>query len=39
MVQWNRLGKARDRVWKIRCTDDVAFDIVNVDVQAEEGVS
>jgi hypothetical protein len=26
-------------VWKIRCTDDVAFDIVNVDVQAEEGVS
>lgn len=39
MVQWNRLGSARDRVWKIRCTDDVFFDIVNVDVQAEEGTS
>ena len=38
-VQWNRLGSANDRVFKIRCTDDVAFDIVNVDVQAEVGTS
>lgn len=37
MVQWNRLGSARDRVWKLRCTDDVLFDIVNVDVQTEVG--
>lgn len=39
MVQWNRLGSGRDRVWKIRCTDDVAFDIVGADIQAVEGVS
>lgn len=39
MVQWNRLGSARDRVWKMRCTEDVLFDIVNVDVQAEVGTS
>lgn len=39
MVQWNRLGSARDRVWRLRCTDDVAFDIINADVQALEGVA
>jgi len=39
MVQWNRLGSARDRVWKIRCTDNVLFDIINVDVQSEVGTA
>ena len=38
-VQWNRLGSAEDRVWRIRCTDDVKFSIVNVDVQSTPGRS
>jgi Phage stabilisation protein len=36
-VQWNRLGSARDRVWRVRCTDNVRFDIINADVQVQEG--
>ena len=35
MLQWTRLGMARDRVWRLRCTDDVFFDIINADVQAK----
>lgn len=37
--QWNRLGAARDRVWRLRCTDNVKFDIVNVDVTAEQAMA
>lgn len=37
MVQWNRLGSGRDRVWKLRCTDDVRFDIVDVKIEMEVG--
>lgn len=39
MIQWNRLGSAKDRVWRIRCTDDVPFDIVSADIQAEQGMA
>lgn len=28
-VFWRRLGRARDRVWQVRCTDDTPFSIVN----------
>lgn len=31
-VDWYRLGAAPDRVWKLRCTADVKFDVVNVTV-------
>ena len=31
-VDWYRLGASNDRVWKLRCTADVKFDIVNVAV-------
>jgi len=27
-IIWRRLGTARDRVWQVRCTDDIKFDIV-----------
>ena len=27
-VVWHRLGQARDRVWQVRCTDDVTFNII-----------
>lgn len=27
-IIWRRLGMARDRVWQVRCTDNIAFDIV-----------
>lgn len=29
---WNRLGSARDRVWNVRCTDEVPFSIVDFTV-------
>lgn len=28
-VQWQRLGFARDRVWRIDCTDDAPFSIIS----------
>lgn len=27
-VVWHRLGQSRDRVWAVRCTDDVIFDVI-----------
>lgn len=30
---WNRCGSARDRVWNVRCTDDVPFTIVEAKAQ------
>jgi len=32
---WRRLGRARDRVWHVRCTDDAAFSIVSAHVEAQ----
>lgn len=31
-ILWNRCGSARDRVWHVRCTDDVPFSIVEARV-------
>jgi hypothetical protein len=31
-----RCGSARDRVWQVRCTDSVAFAIVNANIEAME---
>jgi hypothetical protein len=39
MPQWNRCGSGNDRVWKVRCTDNIHFDIIDVDIQAEEGLA
>ena len=36
-VVWHRLGQARDRVWRIRCTDDARASIVNAAVTVSEG--
>lgn len=38
-VEWRRLGQARDRVWKIRCTDNAKAAIVGVHVAAQEGTA
>lgn len=38
-VEWHRLGSGRDRVWRIRCTDNVKFSIVSADIKAEAGLS
>lgn len=38
-VQWNRLGSAHDRVYRVRCTDNCRFDIVDASIEAQEGVS
>lgn len=32
-VEWHRLGNARDRVWKLRCTSNAKFSIVGAAVQ------
>lgn len=37
--QWNRCGSSKDRVWKLRCTDAIPFDIIDVDIQAIEGTA
>lgn len=31
-VEWHKLGTARDRVWKIRCTDNARFSIIGAAV-------
>lgn len=36
-VSWYRLGRSRDRVWKVRFTGNARFDIVNVVVDSHEG--
>ncbi len=36
-VTWRRLGRSRDRVWKLRFTADARFDVVNVQVEARPG--
>lgn len=33
-VRWNFLGQARDRVFRIRCSDDVAFNIHGAQLEA-----
>jgi hypothetical protein len=36
-VTWRRLGRARDRVWKLRFSDVARFDIVNVQIESRPG--
>lgn len=36
-ITWRRLGRARDRVWKLRFSDNARFDIVNVSVESHQG--
>jgi hypothetical protein len=31
-VNWRRLGRSKDRVWQVRCTDDVTCSLVNAKV-------
>ena len=38
-VKWDRLGSARDRVWRIRCTDDAKAAIIGAAVSATEGAA
>ncbi len=38
-VSWYRLGRSRDRIWRLRITDDARFDIVNVVVTTREGTA
>lgn len=33
-AKFNRCGSARDRVWQVRCSDDVPFAIINADVES-----
>lgn len=33
-VEWSKLGSARDRVWKLRCTSNAKFSIVGAEIQA-----
>lgn len=34
-VKWSRMGSARDRVWKIKCTDPVKWVILGAYIEAE----
>lgn len=36
-VEWRRLGQARDRVWRLRCTSDCRASIINAAVEAQAG--
>jgi hypothetical protein len=38
-VTWRRLGRSRDRVWKLRFAHNARFDIVNVQVDTRKGTS
>jgi len=38
-VQWNRLGNARDRVYKLRISDPVKVTVVGAQLDVEEGVA
>jgi hypothetical protein len=38
-LTWRRLGRSRDRIWKIRCTSNARFDIVNVQVDTRNGTN
>jgi len=38
-VEWHRLGQARDRVWRIRCTDNARASIINAAVTVSGGAS
>lgn len=38
-VRWNRLGRARDRVYEIKVTDPVPVNIIGADLEVEVGVS
>jgi hypothetical protein len=38
-ITWRSLGKSRDRVWKLRFTDNARFDIVNVQIATRPGTS
>jgi hypothetical protein len=38
-VQWRRLGRARDRVYKITATDPVNYTLIGADLDVEVGVS
>lgn len=38
-VIWRRLGSFRDRVFRIKITDPVKVRLINVDIEAEVGVS
>lgn len=34
---WHRIGRAKDRVWQFRVTDDCKASIIGMDVEAKEG--
>ena len=36
---WHRLGRAKDRVWKFRVTDDCKASIIGMDVEAKEATA
>jgi hypothetical protein len=38
-LTWRRLGRSRDRIWKVRFTDNARFDIVNVQVDTRNGTN
>ena len=38
-VKWNRLGMARDRVYRVRITDPVPVTLIGAEVEVEEGLS
>ncbi len=38
-ITTRRLGRDRDRVWKLRFSDNARFDIVNVTVESHQGTA
>ncbi len=36
-ARWSRLGKSRDRIFRVTCSDPVKFDIVSAMMDIEEG--
>jgi hypothetical protein len=39
VVEWHRLGSARDRVWEFRTTDDAKVSLIGMSVKAQGGNS
>lgn len=38
-VRWHRTGQAIDRVWQVRCTDDVEFSIIGANAPIQKGAN
>jgi hypothetical protein len=38
-VRWNRVGRARDPVYRLRCTDDCEASLIAVTIRATEGTT